>query len=161
MFFIIPISSFFILDAAQPTDELWSKEEIYQLCAEYCVSLKLQSDSQTFEQFKQICKRFLLLCKNDLSILNFPEQKDPVTVQPTTYLIGTSGLPLEVVTGTISADEFVVRMSQAIEKHTVSSQASSSAANESGAAMSEEAKEAEAAQKEAEKSMNLEDKVAL
>lgn len=56
-----------------------------------------------------------------------------------------------------SADEFVVRMSKAIEKHTDSSQAS--ATNETGAASSDEAKEA--AQTEAEKSMKLEDKVAL
>lgn len=124
-------------DESQPADELWTKEEIYQLCTEYCVSLKLEASSQSFTQFKQIY---------------------PVTTQPTTYLIGTNGLPLEVVSGSVSQDQFLIRMSQAIEKHTDS--VSGNAAGTSSSSQDSEQNSATASGS-SEDTMKLEDKVAL
>jgi len=118
-------------DPAAPTDDLWSNQEIYEMCNQNCVSLKLQADTQTFTQFKQIY---------------------PVSVQPTTYLIGTSGSALEVIAGSVSLEEFIIRMSQAIEKHTATApkegEPSTSGSDGSAAASAEPPK-------------SLEEKVAL
>jgi hypothetical protein len=37
-------------------DELWDDEAISSLCANNCVSLRLEAESEPSNQFKQICK---------------------------------------------------------------------------------------------------------
>ncbi len=38
------------------SDEVWSSEQVSDMCRRHCVSLKLQSDTEVCSQFKQICE---------------------------------------------------------------------------------------------------------
>lgn len=136
------------IDANSQIEEYWNKEEITKLCNENCVCLKLEADTQTFNQFKQIY---------------------PVTVQPTTYLIGNNGLPLEVITGQADETDLIAKLVKAIETNKLSHEVGSTAAGASTAttssAVTTDAAESDAAAAAAADSENdgksLEEKVAL
>lgn len=40
-------------------DELWNDENISKLCSENCVGVRLESESESCNQFKQLCIRNL------------------------------------------------------------------------------------------------------
>jgi hypothetical protein len=59
-----------------------------------CISLKLASESEPFKQFSQFY---------------------PVSVLPSTYFIGQSGFPLEIVLGSVDANSLVAKLKKAAD----------------------------------------------
>lgn len=93
--------------------------------------------------------------------LDTTTKKDPVTVQPTTYLIGTNGSALEVIAGAVSSDELIVKMSHAIEKHTTPLKTSTEMASGGEKASTSSAEADAATSAAAEDAKSLEEKVAM
>lgn len=90
-------------------DELWLDEDIANLCAETCVAIKLESDSESCNQFKQIY---------------------PIACFPTTYLIGNvGGTPIRIISGAVNKTDFIEKLENAFEIHKTQKKALESAQN--------------------------------
>lgn len=91
-------------------DDLWNDSKISNLCKENCVSLCLEAESESCNQFRQLY---------------------PITVFPTTYFIGINGVPIEIVAGVVSKEILeeklanVIKIYKTAKPESVSSSASS------------------------------------
>ncbi|XP_006821539.1 UBX domain-containing protein 4-like, partial [Saccoglossus kowalevskii] len=75
--------------------ETWEDTSVSTLCQqEKMVTMQLQANSESCRQFSQIY---------------------PVFCVPATFFIGTNGVPLEVVGGHLSSQEFTVKINKVIE----------------------------------------------
>lgn len=94
------------------TTELWNRDTIFQTCNKNCISLQLEAQTETCNQFMQIYK---------------------IDSFPTTYFIGNNGQTLEVITGNVTENELIAKIEIAIQAHELSKAATSSS-NEAAAA---------------------------
>ncbi|XP_068102021.1 UBX domain-containing protein 4 isoform X2 [Hyperolius riggenbachi] len=77
--------------------ESWGDEEVVQAASEGFVAIKLDSKSETCLQFSQIY---------------------PVVCVPSSFFIGDNGIPLEVIAGSLSAEELVAKITLVKQMHT-------------------------------------------
>ncbi|KAM5151976.1 UBX domain-containing protein 4 [Mantella aurantiaca] len=77
--------------------ESWGNEGVVQAASEAFVAIKIDSKSETCLQFSQIY---------------------PVVCVPSSFFIGDSGIPLEVIAGSISAEELVGKITKVKQMHT-------------------------------------------
>ncbi|KAJ7371286.1 UBX domain-containing protein 4 [Desmophyllum pertusum] len=81
----------------QKMNAIWEDPQIAEtLSKERCVAIKLDHKSEDCNQFSKLY---------------------PIVCIPATYFIGESGLPLEVVGGSLPVDEFVTKANKALETH--------------------------------------------
>ncbi|XP_053326806.1 UBX domain-containing protein 4 [Spea bombifrons] len=78
--------------------ESWGKEEVVQVAADGIVAIRIDSKSETCMQFSQIY---------------------PVVCVPSSFFIGESGIPLEVIAGSLPPEELKARISKVKEMHKV------------------------------------------
>ncbi|KAM4698562.1 UBX domain-containing protein 4 [Rhinophrynus dorsalis] len=76
--------------------ESWGNEEVARAASEGFVAIKVDSKSETCLQFSQIY---------------------PVVCVPSSFFIGENGIPLEVIAGSISAEELVAKISKVKQMH--------------------------------------------
>ncbi|XP_072274209.1 UBX domain-containing protein 4 [Pyxicephalus adspersus] len=77
-------------------DESWGNEGVEQAASEGFVAIKLDSKSETCLQFSQIY---------------------PVVCVPSSFFIGDNGIPLEVIAGSISAEELIGKITKVKQMH--------------------------------------------
>ncbi|XP_067021154.1 UBX domain-containing protein 4-like isoform X3 [Acropora muricata] len=84
-------------EQTQTMNSTWADPKIADtLSKERCIAIKLDHKSEACTQFSQLY---------------------PVVCIPVTYFIGENGLPLEVVGGSLSVEEFLSKANKAIEAH--------------------------------------------
>lgn len=84
-------------EETQTMNSTWADPKIADtLSKERCIAIKLDHKSEACNQFSQLY---------------------PVVCIPVTYFIGEDGLPLEVVGGSLSVEEFMSKANKAIEAH--------------------------------------------
>ncbi|XP_069838747.1 UBX domain-containing protein 4 isoform X3 [Dendropsophus ebraccatus] len=77
--------------------ESWGNEEVVRAAAQGFVAIKIDSKSETCLQFSQIY---------------------PVVCIPSSFFIGENGIPLEVIAGSISAEELIAKITKVKQMHT-------------------------------------------
>ncbi|XP_015755961.1 PREDICTED: UBX domain-containing protein 4-like [Acropora digitifera] len=84
-------------EQTQTMNSTWADPKVADtLSKERCIAIKLDHKSEACTQFSQLY---------------------PVVCIPVTYFIGENGLPLEVVGGSLSVEEFLSKANKAIEAH--------------------------------------------
>ena len=77
-------------------EEIWNEPEVTMVCTDdKCVAINITAESVSGQQFGAIY---------------------PILVVPSTYLINNQGVPTDIVPGIAEKEEFVKRISDAIEK---------------------------------------------
>ncbi|XP_063285426.1 UBX domain-containing protein 4 [Pelobates fuscus] len=76
--------------------ESWEKDEVEQVATDGIVAIKIDSKSETCLQFSQIY---------------------PVVCIPSSFFIGENGIPLEVIAGSIPAEELVAKITKVKQMH--------------------------------------------
>ncbi|XP_073503366.1 UBX domain-containing protein 4 isoform X2 [Phyllobates terribilis] len=76
--------------------ESWGNESVVRAAAEGFVAIRIDSKSETCLQFSQIY---------------------PVVCIPSSFFIGESGIPLEVIAGSISAEELIAKITKVKQMH--------------------------------------------
>ncbi|KAJ8247118.1 hypothetical protein GJAV_G00258950 [Gymnothorax javanicus] len=74
----------------------WEDEKVAEATKSCCVAIKIDANSETCVQFSQIY---------------------PVVCIPTSFFIGENGIPLEVIAGSISAEELTKRITKVKQMH--------------------------------------------
>uniref|UniRef100_S4R6A3 UBX domain-containing protein 4 n=1 Tax=Petromyzon marinus TaxID=7757 RepID=S4R6A3_PETMA len=74
----------------------WEDPEVTEAAAQACVAIKLQAASEPCMQFSQICI---------------------LSGVPSSYFIGESGVPLEVIRGSLSAQELLAKIAHVKQMH--------------------------------------------
>ncbi|CAL8267054.1 unnamed protein product [Lota lota] len=74
----------------------WREEKVSQAARNCCVAIKVDAKSETCTQFSQIY---------------------PVVCVPSSFFIGENGVPLEVVAGSVSAEELLKRITKVQQMH--------------------------------------------
>ncbi|XP_056392297.1 UBX domain-containing protein 4 isoform X2 [Hyla sarda] len=77
--------------------ESWGNEEVVRAATEGFVAIKIDSKSETCLQFSQIY---------------------PVVCVPSSFFIGENGIPLEVIAGSISAEELIAKITKVKQMNT-------------------------------------------
>ncbi|KAM3917145.1 UBX domain-containing protein 4 [Leptodactylus fuscus] len=77
--------------------ESWGNEDVVRAAAEGFVAIKIDSKSETCLQFSQIY---------------------PVVCIPSSFFIGENGIPLEVIAGSISAEELIAKITKVKQMNT-------------------------------------------
>ncbi|XP_044160097.1 UBX domain-containing protein 4 [Bufo gargarizans] len=77
--------------------ESWGDEEVERAAAQGFVAIRIDSKSETCLQFSQIY---------------------PVVCIPSSFFIGENGIPLEVIAGSISAEELIAKITKVKQMHT-------------------------------------------
>ncbi|XP_075685339.1 UBX domain-containing protein 4 [Rhinoderma darwinii] len=96
-------SSVFVVFVAGDDDqsvqmaESWGNEDVVGAAAEGVVAIKMDSKSDTCLQFSQIY---------------------PVVCIPSSFFIGENGIPLEVIAGSLSAEELIAKITKVKQMHT-------------------------------------------
>ncbi|XP_006275949.2 UBX domain-containing protein 4 [Alligator mississippiensis] len=80
----------------------WEDEKVTEAASEGFVAIKIHTKSETCLQFSQIY---------------------PVVCVPSSFFIGDNGVPLEVIAGSVSAEELITRIHKVKQMHTVKNQA--------------------------------------
>nr|XP_020865115.1 UBX domain-containing protein 4 isoform X4 [Phascolarctos cinereus] len=83
--------------------ESWEDEKVTEASSDSFVAIKIDTKSEACLQFSQIY---------------------PVVCVPSSFFIGDSGIPLEVIAGSITAEELVNRIHKVRQMHTLKSEAS-------------------------------------
>uniref|UniRef100_A0A2K6JPK5 UBX domain-containing protein 4 n=1 Tax=Rhinopithecus bieti TaxID=61621 RepID=A0A2K6JPK5_RHIBE len=81
----------------------WEDDKVTEASSNSFVAIKIDTKSEACLQFSQIY---------------------PVVCVPSSFFIGDSGIPLEVIAGSISADELVTRIHKVRQMHSLKSEAS-------------------------------------
>ncbi|XP_001363966.1 UBX domain-containing protein 4 isoform X2 [Monodelphis domestica] len=90
--------------------ESWEDEKVTEASSDSFVAIKIDTKSEACLQFSQIY---------------------PVVCVPSSFFIGDSGIPLEVIAGSVSAEELVTRIHKVRQMHTLKSEASVGIGNQS------------------------------
>ncbi|KAK2839371.1 hypothetical protein Q5P01_013111 [Channa striata] len=78
----------------------WQNDKVSEMAHNCCVAIKLDAKSEACLQFSQIY---------------------PVVCIPSSFFIGENGIPLEVIAGSVSAEELMKRINRAKQMHSASS----------------------------------------
>ncbi|XP_044098502.1 UBX domain-containing protein 4 isoform X1 [Neovison vison] len=81
----------------------WEDEKVTEASSDSFVAIKIDTKSEACLQFSQIY---------------------PVVCVPSSFFIGDSGIPLEVIAGSVSADELVTRIHKVRQMHSLKGEAS-------------------------------------
>ncbi|XP_044525837.1 UBX domain-containing protein 4 [Gracilinanus agilis] len=90
--------------------ESWEDEKVTEASSDSFVAIKIDTKSEACLQFSQIY---------------------PVVCVPSSFFIGDSGIPLEVIAGSVTAEELVTRIHKVRQMHTLKSEASVGIGNQS------------------------------
>ncbi|XP_077993360.1 UBX domain-containing protein 4-like isoform X1 [Glandiceps talaboti] len=94
-------------ETSKNMSETWESEGVTGICNDAnMVAMKLSAESESCKQFSQIY---------------------PVVCMPVSFFIGNNGVPLEVVGGHLSVEEFIPKIEKVIEMHKKSLETSSAA----------------------------------
>ncbi|XP_017177728.1 UBX domain-containing protein 4 isoform X2 [Mus musculus] len=93
----------------------WEDEKVTQASSNNFVAIKIDTKSEACLQFSQIY---------------------PVVCVPSSFFIGDSGIPLEVIAGSVSADELVTRIHKVQQMHSSKGEASVTNDNQSESSVS-------------------------
>ncbi|XP_049583656.1 UBX domain-containing protein 4 isoform X2 [Syngnathus scovelli] len=74
----------------------WEDDSVAETAQKCCVAIKIDAESETCVQFSQIY---------------------PVVCVPSSFFIGENGVPLEVIAGSVSAEELRIRIDQVQQMH--------------------------------------------
>ncbi|KAM9802256.1 UBX domain-containing protein 4 isoform 3-T3 [Syngnathus typhle] len=74
----------------------WEDDSVAETAQKCCVAIKIDAESETCVQFSQIY---------------------PVVCVPSSFFIGENGVPLEVIAGSVSAEELRIRIDQVRQMH--------------------------------------------
>lgn len=88
----------------------WENEKVAEAVAEGFVAIKIDTESEACVQFSQIY---------------------PVVCIPSSFFIGDSGIPLEVIAGSISAEELIARIHKVTQMRTLKNEVSLHSQNQS------------------------------
>lgn len=80
----------------------WEDEKVTEAATDGFVAIKIDSQSEACQQFSQIY---------------------PVVCIPSSFFIGDSGIPLEVIAGSVSADELITRIQKVKQMHVLKNEA--------------------------------------
>ncbi|XP_053114007.1 UBX domain-containing protein 4 [Hemicordylus capensis] len=86
----------------------WEDEKVTEAATDGFVAIKIDTQSEACLQFSQIY---------------------PVVCVPSSFFIGDSGIPLEVIAGSVSADELIARIQKVKQMHMLKNEASESSAS--------------------------------
>ncbi|XP_070694708.1 UBX domain-containing protein 4 isoform X2 [Pempheris klunzingeri] len=75
----------------------WEEDKVSEAAQNCCVAIKIDAKSETCVQFSQIY---------------------PVVCIPSSFFIGENGIPLEVIAGSVSAEELMKRINRVKQMHT-------------------------------------------
>ncbi|XP_035772290.1 UBX domain-containing protein 4 [Neolamprologus brichardi] len=75
----------------------WEDDRVSEAAQKCCVAIKVEAKSDTCAQFSQIY---------------------PVVCVPSSFFIGENGIPLEVIAGSVSAEELIKRINRVDQMHT-------------------------------------------
>ncbi|XP_040827440.1 UBX domain-containing protein 4 isoform X1 [Ochotona curzoniae] len=95
--------------------ESWEDEKVTEASSNRFVAIKIDTKSEACLQFSQIY---------------------PVVCVPSSFFIGDSGIPLEVIAGSISADELVTRIHKVLQMHSLKGEASMANSSQSEGSVS-------------------------
>ncbi|KAJ6665434.1 hypothetical protein lerEdw1_003274 [Lerista edwardsae] len=80
----------------------WEDEKVTEAATDGFVAIKVDTQSEACQQFSQIY---------------------PVVCIPSSFFIGDSGIPLEVIAGSVSADELITRIQKVKQMHVLKNEA--------------------------------------
>lgn len=101
-----------------------------QLDAANCVSIRIQSETESYTQFAEICKLVYGWHTGIVSIISVPFFIDKLVPLPSVFLIGPNGVPLTIVTeSTKTVNELDIKIRDALAGLTDSASAPGTSAN--------------------------------
>ncbi|EPQ06185.1 UBX domain-containing protein 4 [Myotis brandtii] len=93
----------------------WEDEKVSEASSDSFVAIKIDTKSEACLQFSQIY---------------------PVVCVPSSFFIGDSGIPLEVIAGSVSADELVTRIHKVRQMHSLKGETSEASGSQSESSLS-------------------------